>query len=63
MKCTALKAAMVMPALSLKRPHCYSKSRDYMACLERRLPLWRDGNIKTLLDEGILFNNICLQVL
>ena len=53
MECIALKAAMVMPALLLQRPHRDSKSRDHVACLERRLPLWRNGNIKSLLDEGI----------
>ena len=43
-ECIALKAAMVMPALLLQRPHVNSKSRDHLACLERRLPLWKDGN-------------------
>ena len=44
MECITLKAAMVMPALLLQRPHRDSKSRDHVACLERRsLPLWRGG--------------------
>ena len=51
-ECIALKAAMVMPALLLQRPHVNSKSRDHLACLERRLPLWKDGNILTFLEEG-----------
>ena len=48
----ALKAAMVLPAPLLQRPHGRSKSRDHVKCLERRLPLWRDGDIDALLDEG-----------
>ena len=55
MECIALKAAMVMSALLLQRPHRDSKSHDHIACLECCLPLWHDGNIKTLLDEGIMY--------
>ena len=43
---------MVMPALLLQRPHRNSKCHDHVKCLERRLPLWHDGNILDLLNEG-----------
>jgi len=52
-------AALVMPALLLQHPHSHSKSRDHLACLERRLPLWKDGNILTLLEEGSIIQK-CL---
>ena len=52
LECNSMKAALVMPALLLQCPHCHSKSRDHLAYLERRLPLWSDGNILPLLEEG-----------
>ena len=27
-------------------------TKDHLACLERHLLLWKDGNILTLLEEG-----------
>ena len=39
-------------ALLLQRPRVNSKSHDHLACLERHLPLWKDGNILMLLEEG-----------
>jgi len=60
MECIALKAAMVMPPLLLQRPHQNSKSHDHVICLERRLSLWRDGNILHLLNEGCSIQH-CLQ--
>ena len=53
MECIALKAAMVLPPLLLQKPHRQSKSREHIKCLERRLQLWREGDITTLLDEGL----------
>jgi len=50
----SLKAAMVMPALLLQRPHFNSKSRDHINSLHRRLKLWHDGDIQTLVNEGII---------
>ena len=52
MECIALKAAMVLPALLLQKPHIQSKSREHIKCLERRLHLWREGDIDALLAEG-----------
>lgn len=48
----ALKAAMVMPALLLQRPHLSSKPKENAKCVERRLGLWRGGNITELINEG-----------
>ena len=50
----ALKAAMVVPSLLLQRPHSNSKSRDHINSLHRRLKLWHEGDIQSLLDEGII---------
>ena len=48
----ALKAAMTLPALVLQKPHAKSKVREHISCLERRLSLWKEGNIAELLREG-----------
>ena len=48
MKGVALKAALVMPALLLQCPHSHSKSKEDTKCLERRLSLWRNGQISEL---------------
>ena len=48
----ALKAAMTMPALLLQKPHQHSKSKDHLACLERRMTAWSDGDLACLLHEG-----------
>ena len=48
----ALKAAVTLPALMLQKPHAKSKVREHISCLERRLALWREGNISELLREG-----------
>ena len=47
----ALQAAMLVPVLLL---HSWkSKPRDHIACLERHLPLWLDGDVDALLAEGV----------
>ena len=48
----AMKAAMVMPALLLQKPHPRSKAKDHVLHLERRLQIWGSGKLKQLLDEG-----------
>ena len=48
----AMKAAMVMPALLLQKPHPRSKAKDHALHLERRLKLWESGKLKELMDEG-----------
>ena len=48
----ALKAAMILPALMLQKPHPASKTKENIMCLERRLKLWKDGEFKQLIKEG-----------
>ena len=48
----ALKAAMVMPALMLQKPHSRSKAKEPAKHLERRLQLWVKGEIESLVNEG-----------
>ena len=48
----ALKASMVIPALLLQKPHPTSKSREHVACLQRRIQLWQKGDINNLIIEG-----------
>ena len=48
----ALKASMVIPALLLQKPHPASKSREHVACLQRRIQLWQKGDINNLIIEG-----------
>ena len=48
----ALKTAMILPALLLQKPSASSKAKDHTQCLDRRLKLWREGNINSLVQEG-----------
>ena len=48
----ALKAAMLMCALLLQKPHSRTSNRDLVSCLQRRLSLWIQGDVDALLDEG-----------
>ena len=48
----AFKAITVFAILALQKPFRSSKSKDHIACLERRLSLWRDGNLNDLVLEG-----------
>ena len=48
----ALRAIIVMPILLLQKPRKNSKLKEHSACLEKRLALWLDGNLKDLLVEG-----------
>ena len=50
--CVAIKAAMVMCSLFLQRPHCSVTSADLVKCLQRRMTLWKKGDIVELLHEG-----------
>ena len=50
--CMALQAAMVMPALILQKPHPKSKAKDHAKHLARRLQLWTEGDLESLLNEG-----------
>ena len=48
----AMKAAMILPALLLQKPHTRSKTKEHVKHLERRLSLWKEGNLDSLLEEG-----------
>ena len=48
----AMKAAMVMPALLLQKPHPRSKAKDHTLHLERRLLQWSEGGLEGLMKEG-----------
>lgn len=47
----ALKAFMVLPTLILQKPSAKSKSKEHSAAIERRLNLWRQGDLELLLKE------------
>lgn len=47
----ALKAAMVLPALMLQKPHQKSKAKDHSSHLDRRLRMWARGDINALMLE------------
>ena len=48
----AYKAIMAMPNLLLQKPSRNSKSKDHLGALERRLHLWKEGELAELLVEG-----------
>ena len=48
----ALKAAIVLLAVALQKPGQRSKAKEHQECLEKRLILWRNGEIESLLREG-----------
>ena len=48
----AFKAIMIMPSLLLQKPFKSSKTKDHVKVLERRLELWKNGNIEELVIEG-----------
>ena len=49
----ALRAAMTICVLLLQKPSRLSKSKDHVACLERRMGPWRAGDLHELLQEGL----------
>ena len=50
----ALKAAFTSesPVLMLQKPHSRSKAKEHSVHLQRRLDLWRKGDLNSLLLEG-----------
>ena len=53
----AMKAVTVLCVLLLQRPHPRSKYHEHQSCLKRRLALWVDGDISSLLFEGRSLQN------
>ena len=43
---------VLMSILLLQKPSRTSKTKDHSACLARRLPIWKKGDIGNLLVEG-----------
>ena len=41
-----------MPILLLQKPHRRSKTKDHARCLENRMKLWKEENLKDLVLEG-----------
>ena len=52
LEAVALKACTVMSILLLQRPFRSSKQKDHSACLARRMLIWKNGDIRNLLEEG-----------
>ena len=52
LKSISLCAAKVALILLLQKPHARSKTKDHIKCLERRLAVWKAGDIEALLHEG-----------
>lgn len=52
MECIALKTVSVMPCLLLQKSHSNRKGKEAKDILERRLALWRDGNLQDLFSKG-----------
>ena len=48
----ALKAAIVLLAVALQKPGQRSKAKEHQECLEKRLTMWRNSEIESLLREG-----------
>ncbi len=53
----ALKATIVLPHLLQQKPHKTSKSKDHAACLDRRMAIWKHGDIDELVEEGRAIQN------
>ena len=53
----ALKAATVLPLLALQKTHRNSKTKDHIACLERRMRLWDAGDLPELVREARAIQN------
>lgn len=47
----ALKVFMVLPSLILQKPSATSKVKEHSAAIDRRLALWRSGDLNLLMKE------------
>ena len=52
LECVAMKAAMTMPALLLRKPSSKSKAKEHTFHLERRLKLWLEGILDDVVHKG-----------
>ena len=53
----AMAAVIILPPLLLQKPARSSKNKDHIRCIEKRFPLWRNGQIDELLAEGRILQN------
>ena len=54
----ALKEAIVLLAVSLQKPSQKSKAKGRQECLDKRLVLWKEGEIEKLLREGRMIQKL-----
>ena len=48
----ALMATTVLSALVVQLSHRRSKVKEHIGCLEKRLKLWKDSGLASLINEG-----------
>ena len=53
----SLMMATVIFPLLLQKPSPHSKASDHVKYLEKRLHLWKEGNLEDLLSEGVAIQN------
>jgi hypothetical protein len=53
----SLKAAIVQMAVGFQKPKRKSKAKDHQECLAKRLALWKEGDVGTLLREGVRYRD------
>ena len=49
----SLKAIIVIPHLLLQKPHHSSKTKENIPSVKRRMELWKDGDLGSLLKEAL----------
>ena len=47
-----LMATIILPILLLQQPYKRSKTKEHIKCLERRMKVWKDGDLAVLVREG-----------
>ena len=57
----ALKTAIVLLATAPQKPGQRSKAKEHQECLEKRLTLWRNGEIESLLRKGRMIQRRLLK--
>jgi len=57
----AIKAAMLMRALILQKPHSQTSKCDLTSCLQRCLSLRSQGDVDALLNEGCAIQHLLLS--
>ena len=55
----AIKAAILLPILALQNPNHQSKMKEHITCLERRLAIWKEGNLLRREDNSMSSKHLC----